>query len=465
MIRKVAPLLLALLLSTLALTPASANEDPGSTAAGASAQLNSPSGVAVDGAGNLYIADSDNHRIRKISPDGTVTTVAGTGTGGSSAGDGSPTGAQLLYPRDVVVDQAGNLYIADTLNHRIRKLSSDGTTITTIAGTGTGGSSTGDGSPTGIQLFRPNGLALDTTGNLYIADTNNHRIRKLSSDGTTITTIAGTTTHGNANGDGTPTSAQLNFPHAVAVDRAGNVYIADTFNHRIRKVNSSGTTISTVAGIGTEGRSEGNGTPTTTEFSYPRGVAIDSRDNLYVTDSFNHRIRKLSADQTSIRTIGSELNSPRGISVVDDSRTGVLYIADTGNDRVQRLTLPDDRVLTGVYKNASGTRGSVARLYMAVFGRQPDTGGFAYWNERIQNGLALPDAAAYFVVSPEFVNLYGSTANPEFVELLYQNVLGRTSDADGKAYWIGQLGSGMTRTELTLWFSESPEFRNVTETS
>ncbi len=462
-------LTMALAAAAAPIGPASAAGEAISTVAGPEAQLSHPGAVVLDRNGNTYIADTNNHRIRKLSADGTtITTIAGTGTEGSSNGNGSPTSTQLRYPSGLAVDQAGNVYIADTLNHRIRKLSADGTTITTIAGTGTEGSSNGNGSPTTVQLSRPNGLALDAAGNLYIADTNNHRIRKLSADGTTITTIAGTTTHGNADGNGIPTNVQLNFPHSVAVDAAGNVYFADTFNHRVRKLNAAGTAVTTIIGTGNEGRTLSS--PTQTRLRYPWGVAVDRFGNVFVSDTVNHRILRLDDSGSLLSVIadsGASLQSPRGIHVVDDgpNNPGRLFIADTSNHRIRELPLPNERVLLGDYANASGTRGSVARLYMAVFGRQPDAEGFVYWTGRVSNGLKLEKAAESFVSSPEFIALYGSTSNAEFVDLLYVNVLGRPADAEGRGYWIGQLGSGMSRTELTLWFSESPEFKVVTETS
>ena len=398
----------------------------------------------------------------------TVTPVGPASAAGEAISTVAGPEAQLSHPGDVVVDRTGNTFIADTNNHRIRKLSADGTTITTIAGTGTEGSSNGNGSPTSVQLSRPNGLALDAAGNLYIADTNNHRIRKLSADETTITTIAGTVTHGNADGNGNPTSVQLNFPHAVAVDTAGNVYFADTFNHRVRKINAAGTAITTVIGTGHEGSTLSS--PTQTRLRYPWGVEVDRFGNVFVSDTVNHRILRLD-DSGSLLTViadsGASLQSPRGIHLIDDGPNdpGRLLIADTSNHRIRELPLPNERVLLGEYKNASGTRGSIARLYMAVFGRQPDAGGFAYWTGRVSSGLKLERAAESFVNSPEFVALYGATSNTEFVDLLYLNVLGRPADAEGRNYWIAQLNSGMTRTELTLWFSESPEFKVVTETS
>ena len=259
-----------------------------------SASLAFPRGVAVDAAGNLYIADQENGRVRKVSPGGIITTVAG----GASPlfpdiGDGGPaTSASLAFPRGVAVDAAGNLYIADQKNGRIRKVSPDGT-ITTAVGNGclpdpSGvGCFSGDGGPaTSASLSQPAGAAVDAAGNLYIGDFGNNRIRKVSPDGT-ITTVAGSGPTGfdagGFSGDGSlATSALLNMPEGVAMDPAGNLYIADTFNNRIRKVNPSGI-ITTVAGDGQEGFSGDGGPATSASLNEPAGVAVDPAGNLYIT--------------------------------------------------------------------------------------------------------------------------------------------------------------------------------------
>ena len=255
------------------------------------AQLNRPSGVALDGAGNVYISDDYSQRIRRVDSTGTITTIAGTGEIGFSGDGGPATAARLDNPHDVAVDGAGNLYIADTYNYRIRKVDSTGT-ITTIAGTGERGFS-GDGGPAvEAQLSLPYGVAVDGAGNLYIADIWNHRIRKVDSTGA-ITTVAGTGEL-SFSGDGGPaTEAQLYYPLGVAVDGAGNLYIADTYNERIRRVDSTGT-ITTIAGTGERGFSGDGGPATAARLAFPRGVALDGAGNLYIADRLNHRIRKLT---------------------------------------------------------------------------------------------------------------------------------------------------------------------------
>ena len=265
-----------------------------------SALLNSPQGVAVDSAGNLYIADNGNSRIRKVS-NGVITTVAGNGTLGFSGDNGPATSAQLNRPFGVAVDSAGDLYIADAGNNRIRKISNG--VITTVAGSGAiyeanGGLGSGasgfggDGGPAiSALLSDPEGVALDSAGNLYIADTYNSRIRKVSNG--VITTVAGNGTYGFSGDGGQAVSAQLDEPYGVAVDSASNLYIADWQNNRIRKVSNG--VIDTIAGDSLVGGFSGdNGPATKAELYYPFGVAVDSVGNVYVADTFNYRIRALS---------------------------------------------------------------------------------------------------------------------------------------------------------------------------
>src|ERR1035437_6563051 len=314
------------------------------------AQLNGPSGVAVDAAGSLYIADTYNHLVRKVS-NGVITTVAGNGTQGFSGDNGPATSAQLGFPEGLAVDSAGSLYIADQENNRIRKVSNG--VITTVAGGGTSG--LGDNGPATSAQLTPSGVAADSAGNLYIADTGNIRIRKVSNG--VITTVAG---GGSFLGDNGPaTSAQLVNPLGVAVDSAGNLYIPDAGNNRIRKV--SGGVITTVAGGGSAGLGD-NGPATSAELDGPVGVAVDSAGNLYIADQGNNRVRKVSNGLITTVAGGgtsglgdngpatsAQLNGPTGVAV--DS-AGDLYIADFYDNRIRKVS---NLVITTVAGN--GTRG------------------------------------------------------------------------------------------------------------
>jgi sugar lactone lactonase YvrE len=230
----------------------------------AGAQFDGPTGLARDAAGALYVADTGNNRVRKISPDGTIATIAGSGRAGFD-GDGGPAiGAQIHLPSGVAIDASGNLYIADTANQSIRKVTTDGN-IATIAGNGFAGFSGDAGAATSALLTSPKDVAIDSAGNLYIADTGNGRVRKITTDGV-INTLAG---GGTAPGDGgQATGASLEMPFAVALDSSANLYVVEYGSHRIRKVSTTGV-ITTVAGSGTEGFAGDGGTAASAQFDGP----------------------------------------------------------------------------------------------------------------------------------------------------------------------------------------------------
>jgi hypothetical protein len=255
------------------------------------ALLSNPFSGIFDSSGNFYIADRSNHRVRKVDTSGIITTFAGNGIVGFSGDGGPATAAQFNFPSALAFDSSGSLYISDLLNHRVRKVDSWGI-ITTVAGTGIAGFSGDGGLATAARLNGPRGVAFDSLGTLYIADQNNHRVRNVDASGF-ITTVAGNGIVGFSGDGGLATAAQLNFPGDIAFDSLGNLYIADRSNHRVRKVETSGI-ITTVAGNGVAGFSGDGGAATAAQLNNPIGVAVDSSDNLYISDTGNVRIRRLN---------------------------------------------------------------------------------------------------------------------------------------------------------------------------
>jgi len=304
---------------------------------GTAAQFNYPNGLTVDASGKLYVADNANYRIRQITPASVVSTLAGNGVQGFA--DGPGTTAQFNRPGGVVTDAAGNIYVADNLNHRVRKITPAGV-VSTLAGSGIAGFA--DGTGTAAKFNQPFGITIDASDNLYVADENNHRIRKITPAGV-VTTIAGTGILGFADGAGAV--AQFNYPMGVAIDASGNVYVADEYNNRIRKINPSGM-VSTLAGNGTGGFA--NGTGTAAQFYYPYAVATDVSGNVFVADLYNHRIRKITPEGvvTTVAGTGAQafadgtiatakFNLPTGVTV---DASGNLYVADQGNQRIRKIT-------------------------------------------------------------------------------------------------------------------------------
>jgi hypothetical protein len=310
------------------------------------ATLNLPDGVAVDGAGDLFIADSTNNRIRKVSPTGVITTIAGTGTAGYSGDGGAATLAKLNFPTDLALDGAGNLFVADFYNSRVRKISASGV-ITTVAGSGMPGYSGNGGPATLARMTSPAGVDVDAAGNLYIADYGNSTVREVSTAGL-ITTVAGTGASSGYSGDGGPaTSAQLKSPADVAVG-GGNIYIADSGNSRVRKVTPGGT-ITTFAGTGAATYSGDGGPATSASFLWPVGLAVDSSSQVFVADLSGNRVRKIDGSGT-ITTVagtgtagysgdGGPATSAKlfGPARVNLDSAGNFFISDSSNNRVRKV--------------------------------------------------------------------------------------------------------------------------------
>ena len=315
------------------------------------AQLNVPESVAVDAVGNLYIADHVNDRVRMVLANGTITTLAGTATGGFN-GDGIPASlAQLSRPAYVTIDVGGNVLIADMDNYRIRKVLPNGT-ITTIAGTGRAPNYNGDWIPaTMASLFMPMSVHSDIAGNVLIGDTNNDRVRKVFAANGTICTIAGTGVRG-YNGDGIPaTLAELSAPGGTAMDVNGNVYIADTLNQRVRKVLANGT-ITTFAGNGNSGYN-GDGIPASSAtIGCPFDVALGSHGSILIADTCNNRVRRVLANGTITTIAGTHEQGFNGdgipatsaclsypSSVMEDA-SGRVFITDSSNNRIRVIDAP-----------------------------------------------------------------------------------------------------------------------------
>jgi sugar lactone lactonase YvrE len=366
--------------STHVITTVAGNGNPsflGDGGPATSASLQTPQGVAQDAAGNIFIADSNNSLIRKVDTHGVITTVAGGGTSGP--GDGGPaTSAALASPAAVVLDAAGTgvLFIADTQNQRIRKVDLSGT-ITTVAGNGTNAFS-GDGGPaTSANLNFPGGVAVDGAGNVFIADTTNNRVRKVDTGGT-ITTVAGNGTFG-FSGDGGPAiNASLEGPDGVALNSAGDIFIADTSSQRIRKVDHATQTITTVAGNGTQAFAGDGGPATSASLFNPFAVAVDNAGNLLIGDFGNQRIRKVNSNGI-ITTIagngtasfsgdggsaaGAGVHSPAGLAV---DPIGNFFIADSGNNRIRRVVTPPDFAIAANPASATIRAGQSASFTFTV---------------------------------------------------------------------------------------------------
>jgi uncharacterized protein (TIGR03437 family) len=362
-------------ISTVAGTGSTGFSGDGSSAA--SAQLAAPFVIALDSSGALYIADQLNNRIRKVSG-GAINTVAGSGVNAYSGDGGAALKASFSHPQGVAVDSSGNIYIADTNNYVVRKVGSNGN-ISTIAGQQSGGIGSGfggDGGPgTSAFLSHPVGMAFDAAGNLYIADTSNDAIRMLTPGGT-ISTVAGSgTSNPGFSGDGgLAIGAKLNNPDAVALDRAGNLYIADGGNNRIRMVTAATGIITTVAGGAVPGFAGDGGPATSARLNTPRGVAVDSAGNIYIADTFNNRIRVVGANGivTTVAGVGSGGYSGDGgpataaqfffPSSVAVGTGGNLYVADNQNNVIRQLTpvsgLPS--IATGGVLSAAAFGGSTS---------------------------------------------------------------------------------------------------------
>ena len=419
-------------------------EIPGDGGPATQARLIQPQDVLIDNSGNLYIADTFQHRIRKVDPSGTITTFAGDGfldvpndinlrEGRFTGDDGPATMASLNFPTGMLMDAAGNLYIADSVNQRVRKVDTNGV-ITTFAGNGAidpsaptpRGFFTGDGGPaTQAGLSGPNAIAVDATGNIYIADALNHRIRKVDTTGI-ITTVAGSGPVGEAgifSGDGGPaTQARLNEPYSVTIDDEGNLYISDTENHRIRKVDTAGI-ISTFAGTGNPADAVGDGGPATgARLRAPFIARFDQDGNLYIPDFDDDRVRKVdtSGDITTIAGTGTRgftvdgtpatlanLAGPNGVFV---DQNGDIYIALELNLRIRKVIRPEEP--TGIEDESVAAAPSARPASLALRQNYPNP-----FNPATTIQFALPVSTTvtlriYNLLGQEVATLLDATTKP-----------------------------------------------------
>jgi sugar lactone lactonase YvrE len=330
----------------------------------ASAELNGPQSIAFDSSGNLLIADGTNNLVRRVSAaTAAISTVAGNGTAGFFGDGGPATSAALGSPRGIAVNSSGSIFVADTGNNRIREINPLTGVITTIAGTGQAGYSGNGGLATAATLNAPEGIAIDSQGNLFFADTQNDVIREISAATGVITTVAGNHTAGSAGDGGAATAAELNQPYGVAVDSSGNIFIADTGNARIREVSAATGIISTVAGNGTPGSSGNGGLATSAELNLPQSVVVDPQGNIFIADTGNDVIREVNATTKRISTVvgtgvpgfsgnggpatAAELNFPTNLAL--DS-SGDLFFADSQNNEIREVI-----AATGIINAVAGT--------------------------------------------------------------------------------------------------------------
>ena len=431
-------------------------------------------GIAVHPwTGEVYWSDRDLHRIRRLDSDGRTWTVAGDGTAGFAGDGGDAFEARFDRPGGISFDGDGNLFIADTHNHRIRRIDTLGF-ISTVAGGGVDvdPATLGDfGIATAAELAFPFDVEVHETGRFfYIADSGNHRVRRANLDGI-ITTVAGTS-NGFSGDFGPANEAQLSFPEAIALDPlAGRLYISDLGNQRVRVI-TEGNRIVTLAG---------NGDPTTIEGALAsetgvgavRGLAVDYFGNLHMTDHGSDTVRIVTTASV-IETISGLRGGLFGTAANETylnptaltfDRLGRLLVGDeTSIVRIAPATSPP----TVPRANPYGRPGEdqVRRLYRAAFDRVPEAGGLRFWVERYQGDDTMLTLAANFIASGESIAIYGEDpTDEEFLTIVYTNVLGRGPDGGGLAFWLNQLDEGRTRASVLAAFADSPENIELSSTA
>jgi uncharacterized protein (TIGR03437 family) len=441
------------------------------------AQLASPTGVAVDGAGTLYIADQVNNRIREVTKGGLISTQAGSSASGGFAGDGgAATSADLNAPLGVVVDSSGNFYIADTKNDLVRKVTA-ADVISTYAGQyALGFAFTGDGGVATSAAFNgPAAVAMDKAGNLYVVDIGNNRIRKVTASTGIITTIAGTNGQGFSGDGGLATIARLSRPLGVAVDSSGTVYIADSQNNRIRKV--VGSTITTIVGTGAPAFSGDGGPAVNAALNNPSGVAVDAAGNLYIADTNNGRIRVVIngtiytiAGSGRLGQYGGDgglatsapLNFPYGLTV--DSQ-GNIFVADTQNHVIRELTgslvsiTPPPVITPGGVISASQfgafpstTPGSWIEIYGSTLASNTRSWATSDFTKDANNNAIAPTS-----LDKTSVSIGGKAAFIDFISFGQVNALVPSNVAPGPQQLTVTTAGGTTLGYVITVYPNQPE--------
>lgn len=448
--------------------------------------LSSPSGVDVDFFGVIYIADTGNNQILKFDPKTNSTTVL-------------VASGVLSAPSDVAVAGSGTVYVSDTGNNVVRSYSANGVTTNIVIDA--------------TNLASPGGIAVDKLGTVYVADTGNHRVMSLTTAGV-LTRIVGnaTSTAGVAEisepNNNTANLHALSSPSSVAVDKGLNVYVADTGNNRIRKVTPGGFIVEMASPAGVSGV----GTQVVTS---AQGIATDKHGSVFIatgneikeihqpdlnppeivvnlTDGSKHTQNKSlkfvfscsdfysGIDETDpAACVGTKAGAPiTSGSAIDTSAKGAIALSVTATDREgnsltvnSQIHIVDKRVVIGEYANSGGNIAAVARLYIAIMKRQPEAEGHAFWLGEVDAGRrTLREAASFFISKEEFQSLYGGdTTDFEYIDLLYGNIMGRDAslDPEGQAFWRNALTVTHThdRTAVALFFSQSQEILGITQTS
>lgn len=514
-------------------------------------EFSGPQGVTLNSEGTLFVADTDNHRIQRITFDGGGTPSYSTILGTGSAGTGL---TELDSPADLAFAPDGSLFVVDTGNHRLQRvtfdsngdfdatesvfgsgsagigvyelslpasiaIAADGTVFIADrnnnrvqriafgpgaeaeAGVTVAGDTAGNPGSADDRVDQPYGIALDASGTLYVADSGNDRVQMISFDGAGDPTTAVSVAGSNGSGDA---ANQLNAPYGVGVRADGTIYVADSDNDRIQEITFDGNGEPELATTVAGGNGRGSGDA---QLNTPYDIGFDTDGNLYTPDRGNHRIQKLtlasldttdpSIDLTTpaatrvggTTTVQFSCADPGGSNIATCTATlngqpvedgdviatlvrGTNTLVVTATDNAGNTTSTSTtflshgkRELAGQYRQLTGPGGAIARLYMAAFTREPESAGFTFWTTNHDDGMQLESIAAHFASGSEFKAHYNTTSDTEFVELMYNTILGRSAETSGHAYWLGRLGNGLTRAELLLFFSGSPEFKSITYTS